>query len=85
MKNQKPYDKVWALLSRDTDGNEGICMLNGPVGPVLAVTGTLDVLEMYKRQISTDQAKAEILEAGVSVVVGEFTRTGTEALDDDTH
>lgn len=73
--NNKPYDKLWALLSVDKNGNEGICALNTPIGPQVAVTGETRLLEIFIKE--TKNGHEEAKQANVKIVVAEFTRTGT--------
>lgn len=74
--NVHPYDKLWAILSVDEKGNEGIIGLNGPAGPVQAITGSKTVLLMMRDAVlKTDQP----LE-GKKIVLAEYTRTNTEML-----
>lgn len=75
--NQHPYDKFWAILSVDKKGNEGICMLSGPFGPQLAVTGSKKNLEEMRKQIDQMDARMEAHTFGVKIVIAEYTRTGT--------
>ena len=78
--NVKPYEKVWAILSRDKDGNEGICLMQGPFGPTLAVTGEEKNLIYLKSVATSMEARTEVHSAGMNLVVGEFQRVGTEKL-----
>lgn len=75
--NTQPYKKLWAIISVDRKGNEGICMLAGPFGPQLAVTGDKKLLETMKGMIQTMEARKECHDAGLRVVVAEYSRTDT--------
>lgn len=75
--NVKPYDKLWAIMSVDLLGNEGMCMISTQYGPQLAVTGSESLLELFLKDINTDQGRGEAKEAGLKIVIGEFTRTKT--------
>lgn len=77
--NTKPQDKLFAILSVDRDGNEGICMLNMPgIGPVLGVIGDENNLATLKNvaRKGIDEAWSE----GLKIVIGEFMRTDTREL-----
>jgi len=39
--NTKPLTTIYACLSRDADGNEGLCGAVGPLGAQVCVTGDL--------------------------------------------
>lgn len=78
--NAKPYDKIWAVLSVDKNGNEGICAINTPIGPQVAVTGEKFILDMYLKEIT--KGKDEARNAQVSIVLAEFTRTKSRAIFD---
>lgn len=75
--NVKPYLKLWAILSIDKNGNEGICGINTPIGPQIAVTGEKRILDIYLEQVHSGQAKKELVEAGMKIVVAEYTRSNT--------
>lgn len=75
--NTQPCDKLWAILSVDRKGNEGICQLNLPiVGPTVAITGSFKILQVYKDFIKTEQSLKEAMAQDVTMRIGEFTRTG---------
>lgn len=71
--NIKPYDKLWAILSVDSRGNEGICAINTPIGPQVAVTGEKKILEIYLEAIK--QGMGEVKTAKLEIVIAEYTRT----------
>lgn len=74
--NVHPYDKLWALLSIDEKGNEGIIGLNGPAGPMQAITGSKTVLLMMKDAVlKTGQDLGD-----KKIVLAEYTRTNSEML-----
>lgn len=79
--NVKPYDALWAVLSVDSKGREGICAINTPIGPQVAVTGEKRLLAMYVEQIRMGLNEAMI--ADKKIVLAEFSRTGTKAIDSD--
>lgn len=78
MSNERPCNKLWALLSIDPQGNEGIVAMNTPIGPQVGITMEPRILEIYKQTARDgfNEAKA----AGVKLVVAEFVRAGTEPL-----
>jgi uncharacterized alpha/beta hydrolase family protein len=78
--NKIPYEKMWAILSVDKKGNEGICMLQTPFGPQIAVTGADGNLQAMLEMVKTMDARQEAHNAGLRIVVGEFTRTSTTDL-----
>lgn len=79
--NKEPCTKLWAILSVDKVGNEGICVINVPVlGLQVAVTSSPKVLEYYKKEISHPAAMAEVESVGMRIVIGEFTRSETRDL-----
>lgn len=73
--NVMPYETLWAVLSRDSDGNEGLCAINTPIGPQVAITGSERVLELYLEAIKGGEAEAKA--AKKQIVVGTFSRTAT--------
>lgn len=77
--NLKPIKTLWAILSVDKNGNEGLCLLNVPeVGPQLAVTGSERILQVYKDCALRGMGEAKA--AGLEIVVAEFTRNGEQKL-----
>lgn len=72
--NEKPINKLWGVLSRDKNGNEGILGIDGPFGVVPALTGSERVLERFK-----EIAREEIAD-GFEIVVAEFIRGETKPL-----
>lgn len=78
--NKKPYDKLWAILSVDKNGNEGICAINTPIGPQVAITGEQKLLDMYIDVISKESAKRELSETNLKIVIAEYSRSKTEDL-----
>ena len=80
-KNKKPAEKLWAILSRDKNGNEGICVLDVPgFGPTAAVTMDERRRDTYELICSKPSAQHEMAKAGLVAVVAEFTRAGTRVL-----
>lgn len=79
--NTKPYDKLYALISVDKNGNEGIVMMNMPMaGPQVAVTGDQEILDHYVKVASTMETRMQVHNAGLKIVIGEFVRTETKEL-----
>lgn len=78
--NRHPYPTLWAVLSVDRNGNEGICLISGPHGPVLAVTGDESILKIYKDTVSSMDALTEAHAAGLKIVIGEYQRVNTTSI-----
>lgn len=79
--NTQPIHKFFALLSRDKNGNEGICMLNVPgLGPQLAVTADEKNLARYTEICGSMDARMEAHSAGLEIVIAEFDRVSTKKL-----
>lgn len=76
--NTKPYDTLWAILSQDKNGNEGICALNGPLGPQVAVTGEKRILQMYLEEIMRGQDQANAFK--MKIILAEYKRTKSKEL-----
>jgi hypothetical protein len=79
--NEKPYDILYALISVDARGNEGICAINTPIGPQVAITGEKRVLDIFIKSVSTPSSRAEAKSAGKRIVVAEFSRKSTTDLE----
>lgn len=77
--NKKPYDTLWALLSIDKNGNEGIVALNTPIGPQVAVTGEERMMAIYIEAAVVGRAEAN--NSGMRIVIGEFKRIRTKGLE----
>lgn len=75
MKNTHPYSILWAILSVDEKGNEGICVLNTPIGPKVAVTGEKRLLEHYVHMIKN--ADRNEVPQNFKIVVAEYHRATT--------
>lgn len=73
--NKKPYDMLWAVLSQDEKGREGICAINTPIGPQVAITGEKRMLELYVDILSSDDAATEARKSKMKIIVAEFKRT----------
>lgn len=79
--NKKPYDKLYAVLSVDKRGFEGLVVLNIPMfGPQLAVTGDEKNLDHFVQIAKAAMSEAQ--DAGLKIVIGEFQRTKTTELDE---
>ena len=76
--NVKPYDKLYAILSVDKNGNEGICVLNINGERFVAVTGEIENINLLKK--NAIEAKQEAIAGGLKLVVAEFERVKTEQL-----
>ncbi len=75
--NIKSYDKLWAVLSVDSRGFEGLCAINTPIGPQVAVTGDEKILRLYIETIMRGQAAGELKDSGMRIVVAEYSRSST--------
>jgi hypothetical protein len=77
--NRAPQDKLYAIISVDQKGNEGLVALNTPhMGPQLAVTGDTKILKYYKEIVRSGFVESKA--AGMVIKVAEFTRTQTSDL-----
>lgn len=69
--NKKPYNTLWAVLSVDSKGNEGICAIHTPIGPQVAVTGEKKILDIYLDVLTGNK---EAQQNGRKLIVGAFLR-----------
>jgi hypothetical protein len=74
--NVQPVDTLWAVLSKDENGNHGIIAMNMDGHPVPMITGSTALLEQFKRIAWRDAPKM----AGKSVVVARYDRVGEDEL-----
>lgn len=75
--NIHPYEKLWAILSVDKDGNEGILGMATSYGVAPAITGSPSVLEALRQQVRLDP---NVDLQRHKIVVGEFIRSNTVPL-----
>lgn len=76
--NVRHYDSLWAILSVDAEGNEGICVIDIPgFGPRVAVTGEPKHFEMLRE--AAKSAKHEVPK-GMKIVAARFNRINWEPL-----
>lgn len=73
MPNQKPFPKLYAVLSVDAQGREGLCAVNTPIGPQVAVTADQKLLNMYVEAIKIGQRQAEV-PPGMKIIIAEYDR-----------
>jgi hypothetical protein len=78
--NTHPYKKLWAILSVDAQGNEGIIAVDGPVGPMQAVTGS-EIVRQHLLQAVADAHMEGVSFPGKRLVLAEFERTKTVKLE----
>lgn len=76
--NTKPLDVLWAVMSRDKKGNEGICAINTSIGPQVAVTGEKRLLDLY---VDTVKRGKDEVPNDLEIVIAEFKRTETTKVD----
>ncbi len=76
--NVKPYDKLWAILSVDSRGNEGIVAINTSIGPQVAVTGERRILEIYLKEIRRGMDEVP---QNLKIVLAEYSRGKSESID----
>jgi hypothetical protein len=77
MIGRKPHTTIWAILSVDKDGNEGICAIEPGIP---CMTADPENLEMMKALCSTVDAREEAEESGFKIVIAEFIRGKTVRL-----
>ena len=80
-KNVKHYETLYAIMSRDKKGNEGICVFGSPIGALVMVTGEEKNLENFLAMAKEDNAAKQAYGSGLEIVLAEFTRTKTMTLD----
>lgn len=77
--NKKPLPNLWAVMSRDEKGNEGILAgFIAPFGMVPLVTGDPKVLKHFE-QVARAQL-GEIADDGMQVFIAQYGRTSERDL-----
>lgn len=71
--------QLFAVISIDPKGTEGLCLLNTPYGPQLAVTGDDRLLGMYLEAVKRGQRDGEV-PAHLKIAVAQFSRTSTNII-----
>lgn len=75
-----PYNTIWAFLSVDEAGNEGIMAVGDPqFGSMPLVTGCLKNLEHMKMIVKNNEKDILAQGQGKKIVLAEFSRAKTEA------